>query len=131
MSWPSRHCDVFWWQSKIIQKAVFLSFFVKKIKKAKEPMHGRISKISHANIDKTRVFEDIFKGVISPFKAVRYHSLIVDKGSLRDNDELIITAETDDDVIMALQHKQRPLYGLQFHPEVYIYIYLYIKLKVF
>ena len=51
----------------------------------------------------------------NPFEATRYHSLIVDQKSL--NNELKITANTNDGVIMALEHQKFPIYGVQFHPE--------------
>lgn len=79
-----------------------------KIVRAKEPMHGKISSIKHNG-------KGIFKGVKNPFNATRYHSLIVEKKSFPKC--LEITAETDDGVIMALQHKEHRIYGVQFHPE--------------
>ena len=71
-------------------------------------MHGKVSDICHDN-------QGIFKGIKSPFKATRYHSLIIEKETL--SDELIITAWSDDGLIMGTQHKDYPLYGVQFHPE--------------
>jgi len=78
-------------------------------------MHGRISKIYSLNKEDLE-YKDIFKGVPNPFKAVRYHSLIIDRDSLMP--ELRITAETSDKIIMAVQHRHLPIYGVQFHPEV-------------
>ena len=57
----------------------------------------------------------MFKGLPSPFEATRYHSLIVERETLPDC--LEITAELEDGTIMGLQHKELPIYGLQFHPE--------------
>jgi anthranilate synthase component 2 len=71
-------------------------------------MHGKVSQIFHSQ-------DTLFKGIPSPFIATRYHSLIVEKSSLPDC--LKITAHTQDDLIMGLEHKDRPLYGMQFHPE--------------
>ncbi len=71
-------------------------------------MHGKISDITHTA-------QGVFKGLPSPYKATRYHSLIVERGTLPDC--LEVTAETADGLIMGLQHKTLPLYGVQFHPE--------------
>ncbi len=71
-------------------------------------MHGKISAITHTG-------EGVFKGLPSPYKATRYHSLIVERSTLPDC--LEVTAETADGLIMGLQHKTLPLYGVQFHPE--------------
>ncbi len=72
------------------------------------PMHGKVSSITHNN-------SNMFKGIPSPFNVTRYHSLIAEKKSLPDC--LEITAQTDDGIIMALSHKEKPIYGVQFHPE--------------
>jgi len=71
-------------------------------------MHGKISDITHTG-------EGVFKGLPSPYKATRYHSLIVERSTLPDC--LEVTAETADGLIMGLHHKTLPLYGVQFHPE--------------
>jgi para-aminobenzoate synthetase component 2 len=57
----------------------------------------------------------IFQNVPQPFTATRYHSLAVVDGTVPD--ELQITARTAGGIIMALQHKSKPIYGVQFHPE--------------
>ncbi|MCI5049142.1 MAG: aminodeoxychorismate/anthranilate synthase component II [Rickettsiales bacterium] len=76
--------------------------------RAPYPMHGKTSDITHNG---TGVFADI----PSPFCVTRYHSLIVKRESLPDCFE--ITAETDDGIIMGIQHKEHALHGVQFHPE--------------
>jgi anthranilate synthase component 2 len=57
----------------------------------------------------------VFRGLEDGFLATRYHSLVVDRATLPDS--LQITAETDDGLIMGLQHKTLPVHGVQFHPE--------------
>jgi anthranilate/para-aminobenzoate synthase component II len=71
-------------------------------------MHGKTSVINHDN-------RTIFENIPQRFEATRYHSLIVDKESLPD--DLEISAQTDDGVIMGLRHKRFPVEGIQFHPE--------------
>ena len=81
--------------------------FGSKIIKA-EPVHGKISKIYHEGAG-------IFKNVENPFDATRYHSLIIDRKTL--SKDFIVTAETEDKVIMAIKHKNLPIESVQFHPE--------------
>ena len=71
-------------------------------------MHGKTSKIYHNK-------KDIFKGIPNPFLATRYHSLLVERKSLPDCFEII--AQTKENEIMGLKHKEYPLWGVQFHPE--------------
>ncbi|HEY5225563.1 MAG TPA: aminodeoxychorismate/anthranilate synthase component II [Methylovirgula sp.] len=71
------------------------------------PVHGKVAEINHKS-------EKIFRGINGPFRATRYHSLVVKREDLPDS--LEITAETDG-LIMALSHKSRPMHGVQFHPE--------------
>jgi anthranilate synthase component 2 len=79
-----------------------------KVVRAPKPLHGKISPITHEG-------RGVFAGLPTPFNATRYHSLIVEKETLPD--ELEITAQTDDGLIMGLSHKTKPLHGVQFHPE--------------
>jgi para-aminobenzoate synthetase component 2 len=75
---------------------------------AEELMHGKTSLVHHDD-------SLIFKNVPQPFTATRYHSLAVVDGTVPD--ELQVTARTAGGIIMALQHKTKPIYGVQFHPE--------------
>jgi para-aminobenzoate synthetase component II len=75
---------------------------------ARRLMHGKTSTIYHDGTG-------LFKGVKNPFDATRYHSLIVERGSLPAC--LEITAETKEKEIMGLKHKIHKVYGVQFHPE--------------
>lgn len=83
--------------------------FGAKIVHAKKIMHGKTSKIFHSE---NHIFED----VENPLIATRYHSLVVDEASLPS--ELVVLARSEEDEeIMAIQHKDYPVFGVQFHPE--------------
>ena len=82
--------------------------FGSKIIQAKKLMHGKISRIKSKKIG-------ILKNLPKTFEATRYHSLIIDKKTLSDN--LEITAQTEDGLIMGVQHKEFDIHGVQFHPE--------------
>ncbi|MBI5114487.1 MAG: aminodeoxychorismate/anthranilate synthase component II [Rhodovulum sp.] len=75
--------------------------------RAPVPVHGKVAEMHHGS-------DGLFRGIEGPFRATRYHSLVVDRDSLPD--DLAVTAETDG-LIMAMQHKTRPVHGVQFHPE--------------
>jgi anthranilate synthase component 2 len=79
-----------------------------KVVRAPLPVHGKLSAISHKNIS-------VFEGLPSPFQSTRYHSLVVEREGLPDC--LEITAESEDGLIMGLQHRELPIHGVQFHPE--------------
>lgn len=76
--------------------------------RAPELMHGKTSPISH---DGSPLYADL----PNPFEATRYHSLIVERATLPD--ELEVTAETPDGLIMGVRHTTHPIHGVQFHPE--------------
>ena len=82
--------------------------FGSKIVQARKLMHGKTSKIKSKKIG-------ILKNLPNTFEATRYHSLIIDKKTV--SKELEITAETEDGIIMAVQHKKFNIHGVQFHPE--------------
>ena len=82
--------------------------FGSKIVQAKKLMHGKTSKIRSKKTG-------ILKNLPKTFEATRYHSLIIEKKSL--SKDLEITAETDDGIIMGVQHKKFNIHGVQFHPE--------------
>jgi len=79
-----------------------------RVVRAAVPMHGKLSAIRHCGTG-------MFAGVACPFQATRYHSLIVERAGLPD--ELIVTATTEDGLIMGLSHQSLPVHGVQFHPE--------------
>jgi anthranilate synthase component 2 len=76
--------------------------------RAPVPVHGKLSDMQHEG-------RGVFRGINRPFKATRYHSLVVARATLPD--ELDVTAETADHLIMGLQHRNLPVHGVQFHPE--------------
>ncbi|MBN1140702.1 MAG: aminodeoxychorismate/anthranilate synthase component II [Deltaproteobacteria bacterium] len=71
-------------------------------------MHGKTSMIFHDGAG-------IFKGIANPFEATRYHSLVIEKSSVPE--VLQVTAWTEDREIMAISHRELPVWGVQFHPE--------------
>jgi para-aminobenzoate synthetase component 2 len=79
-----------------------------KVSRAPELLHGKTSQVQHKN-------EGVFKDLKSPFTATRYHSLAIETASLPA--ELVVTASTEEGVIMGVKHKSAPIEGVQFHPE--------------
>ena len=79
-----------------------------EIVRAKKLMHGKTSQISHDG-------KGVFKGLPNPFRATRYHSLVIKRETLPDC--LVLTAESEDGEIMGVRHKTLAVEGVQFHPE--------------
>lgn len=79
-----------------------------EIVRAPEPVHGRTSVITHDG-------QSLFEGLPNPLRVTRYHSLVADGNSL--SEELCVTARTPDGLVMAVQHRTEPVFGVQFHPE--------------
>lgn len=83
------------------------TYFGAQLVKAIQPMHGKISAITHAT-------DGIYKGIPSPFNVCRYHSLIIQ--NIKPTD-LLTTAQTSVGECMGFQHKHLPITGIQYHPE--------------
>jgi anthranilate synthase/aminodeoxychorismate synthase-like glutamine amidotransferase len=79
-----------------------------RVERAPRVMHGKTSEITHDG-------NGVFAGIASPFTATRYHSLVVARDSVPD--ELEVTAESEDGLVMGLRHRELPIEGVQFHPE--------------
>jgi len=79
-----------------------------EVVRAPVPMHGKVSTIHHKGLG-------VFRGINGTFRATRYHSLIVRRDTFPD--DLVVTAESEDGLVMGLSHKHLPLHGVQFHPE--------------
>src|SRR5262249_34856495 len=79
-----------------------------EVVRAPVQVHGKLSEIKHQG-------EGVFRGINAPFKATRYHSLVVERSTLPA--DLAVTAEPDDRLIMGLAHRTLAVHGVQFHPE--------------
>jgi anthranilate synthase component 2 len=79
-----------------------------EVVRAPVPVHGKLSEIRHKG-------EGVFRGINAPFRATRYHSLIVERSNLPS--DLDVTAEADGRLIMGLAHRTLAVHGVQFHPE--------------
>jgi len=78
-----------------------------RIVRAPVPVHGKLSEVTHQG-------QGVFRGINGPFRATRYHSLVVERATMPD--DLAVLAETDG-LVMGAAHKTRPVHGVQFHPE--------------
>jgi anthranilate synthase component 2 len=90
--------------------------------RAPAPVHGKLSDIRHEGAG-------IFRGINAPFKATRYHSLVVERATVPP--ELAVTADTDGGLVMGLAHTHLPVHGVQFHPESIASEHGYLLLKNF
>jgi anthranilate synthase component 2 len=79
-----------------------------QVVRAPSPVHGKLCEMRHSG-------QSVFRGINGPFKATRYHSLVVERGTMPP--DLSVTAETDDGLVMGLAHNKLPVHGVQFHPE--------------
>ncbi len=78
--------------------------------RGKVPVHGKPHNVRHEG-------RGLFEGCPNPFKATRYHSLVIERATMPDT--LVVDAETDDGAVMAVRHTESPIFGIQFHPESY------------
>ncbi len=80
--------------------------FGSTLRRAREPVHGRTSMIDHSGVG-------LFAGLAQPMRTMRYHSLVLEEVV----SPLRVTARTEDGIVMAIEHEQLPIWGVQFHPE--------------
>jgi anthranilate synthase/aminodeoxychorismate synthase-like glutamine amidotransferase len=81
-----------------------------KVVRAQRLMHGKTSHVTHDG-------KGIFKDIPSPLEVMRYHSLVIDTGSLPSDLEIVARAQDDPSEIHAVRHRKHPVWGVQFHPE--------------
>ncbi|HET9730235.1 MAG TPA: aminodeoxychorismate/anthranilate synthase component II [Gemmatimonadaceae bacterium] len=81
-----------------------------EVVRAERVMHGKTSQVCHDGTG-------IFAGLPSPMEVMRYHSLIVDRGSIPDSLEITAVSQDDPSEVHAVRHREHPVYGVQFHPE--------------
>ena len=81
--------------------------------RARRLMHGKTSMIRHDG-------QGVFRGLTNPFEATRYHSLIIQPGTLPDDYVVCATCDDDQTEIMAIRHREWPVHGVQFHPESFL-----------
>nr|WP_085506746.1 aminodeoxychorismate/anthranilate synthase component II [Thalassobacillus devorans] len=85
-----------------------VTYFGGNVVKGARPVHGKVSKIIHD-------YHGAFRNLPSPSLVTRYHSLVAERNTMPES--LMVTAETEDGVVMGVRHKKYPIEGLQFHPE--------------
>lgn len=81
-----------------------------QVVRAARVMHGKTSRIRHDG-------SGVFAGIPSPMEVMRYHSLIVDRGSMPESLEIVAVSQNDPSEVHAVRHREHPVYGVQFHPE--------------
>ncbi|MBL7584715.1 anthranilate synthase component II [Staphylococcus saccharolyticus] len=101
---------------------LIVEFYGGQITHNDKPIHGHTTKIHHCN-------EGIFKGLPSSFNVMRYHSLMAVNSSIPS--ELKITAKNDEEIIMAVEHCDYPVYGVQYHPESILSEYGHAQVNLF
>lgn len=101
---------------------LIVEYFGGKIIKSDKPVHGHVTTLTHTN-------SGIFKGLKQNFQVMRYHSLIAHTASIPS--ELNIVAYNEKQIIMAVEHEQLPLYGVQYHPESILSEYGHKQLQLF
>jgi len=84
--------------------------FGARVVRGELPVHGKVTEVRHRG-------ERLFAGCPDPMHSARYHSLVVDRSTLPE--EFAIDAESDDGTVMAISHRELPIFGIQFHPESY------------
>ena len=89
---------------------VIAESFGSKIIRGSDPVHGKTNSVHHEGVG-------LFENCESPLQGARYHSLVIDPESIPEM--LRVDARTDDGAIMAISHRDRPIFGVQFHPESY------------
>ncbi len=97
-------------------------FFEMNLNLAQTPMHGRVSKLTLTH--PSCIFNNLQSGV----KVMRYHSLVLDN---KINENMVITAVSENDEVMSIQHKTLPIFGVQFHPESVLTTYGMLMLRNF
>lgn len=96
------------------------AYYGAAIRRAQSPLHGEAESVFHNG-------DGLFEGVTSPFLAARYNSLSVDESTL--DPDVLVTARATNGEVMALRHRRRPHFGIQFHPESILSEYGHVLLN--